>query len=296
MILLNKIKTSNSHLLELKDNVNNTSALIDLNLGGSLQALVINGKQILANFKYKTYEETYASAILFPFVNRVNDGKYSFKGINYQLNCNEAANNNALHGLVYNKVFELKKYTISKKKTSVTIQYKEISKNSGFPFTYHILIKYTLSNKGIRIKARVKNTDTHSFPFTIGWHPYFYAKNFNNSSIQFQASQKVLHNSKMIGTKLTEFNSEMPLFFGGVSLDDCYDLAHNTILFKTSDYECKLQSSVANSFLQIYTPKTDNAIAIEPQTGISDSFNNGIGLQVLQPDQKYSVEWKLAIT
>jgi aldose 1-epimerase len=45
--------------------------------------------------------------------------------------------------------------------------------------------------------------------------------------------------------------------------------------------------------LQLYTPKGLPLIAIEPMTGISNSFNNKIGLQVLKPNETYSITWNV---
>ena len=43
----------------------------------------------------------------------------------------------------------------------------------------------------------------------------------------------------------------------------------------------------------MYTPPGFSIIAIEPMTGISNSFNNKIGLQVLQPSESYSLSWNV---
>lgn len=46
---------------------------------------------------------------------------------------------------------------------------------------------------------------------------------------------------------------------------------------------------------QLYTPPHDNTIAIEPTTGVSDSFNNGVGLKTLAPNETYNIGWTLAL-
>jgi len=56
-----------------------------------------------------------------------------------------------------------------------------------------------------------------------------------------------------------------------------------------------LKSSEDDSYLQLYTPSQKNTIAIEPTTGVSDSFNNGIGLKTLNPNESYSINWSLKI-
>ena len=67
------------------------------------------------------------------------------------------------------------------------------------------------------------------------------------------------------------------------------------IKFKTPRYHLALKTTAKNNYLQIYTPDNANAIAIEPLTGISNSFNNKEGLQVLEPNAAFSTTWKLKI-
>ena len=87
-----------------------------------------------------------------------------------------------------------------------------------------------------------------------------------------------------------------PFFFKDKILDDDYILNKNKIFFKTEDYSVKITSSEKENYLQLYTPKNDLAIAIEPMTGVSDSFNNGIGLKKLYSKDKYEIKWELNIS
>jgi aldose 1-epimerase len=45
----------------------------------------------------------------------------------------------------------------------------------------------------------------------------------------------------------------------------------------------------------LYTPPLKNSIAIEPTTGVSNSFNNAIGVKVLHPNESYNINWNLKI-
>ena len=93
--------------LEVENSKNSCCAKIYLNDGGSLQELVLNNQHIIKDLSPLTYKNTYASSILFPFANRIKDGTYEFDGNTYQFEINEKKLNNALHGLVYNKTFEV---------------------------------------------------------------------------------------------------------------------------------------------------------------------------------------------
>ena len=56
-----------------------------------------------------------------------------------------------------------------------------------------------------------------------------------------------------------------------------------------------IKSSAPQNFLQLFTPHTPNSIAIEPMTGICNSFNNNIGLNELAPNESYQVEWTMSV-
>ena len=104
----------NSFLNRLK--IHNTEigfeATIFPNLGASLQKLKIKGTEMIDGIAadeegLQTYRTKFNSSILFPFPSRIDKGTYSFKGKHYSLDCNEKALNNALHGHVHDKRFEL---------------------------------------------------------------------------------------------------------------------------------------------------------------------------------------------
>ena len=295
MITVDHIHTKTANIIELSDKTGAYFAKIDLNSGASLQALKIEGKQILANLHPLKYEHSFNAALLFPFANRIDNGVYSYNNKSYQLKCNEINNNNALHGLIYNKKFKLISKKTGVNSTSVNLEYIETVKNAGFPFTYKIQLIYKTTKKSLRLKVRIENTDTLAFPFTLGWHPYFYSSNLMKSNIHFHADKKVIHNKKKISEGMESYNSEKKLKLADKNLDDCFHLSAKKIKFKTPKYHLALKTTAKNNYLQIYTPDNANAIAIEPLTGISNSFNNKEGLQVLEPNAVFSTTWKLKI-
>ena len=91
--------------IELQSPTQDSTALICLAEGGRLRHFIFEYTTVIANETSQGYTQNYASAILFPFANRIKDGTYTYNDVQYVLDCNEIDNNNALHGLVYNKVF-----------------------------------------------------------------------------------------------------------------------------------------------------------------------------------------------
>jgi aldose 1-epimerase len=88
----------------------------------------------------------------------------------------------------------------------------------------------------------------------------------------------------------------MPYLLKDVALDDGYVLEKNSIEFTTPQYVMRIKSSAKDNFLQLYTPSDPNKIAIEPMTGVCDSFNNKMGLQVIHPHEQFDLEWDVSFT
>ncbi|MFZ3274059.1 MAG: aldose 1-epimerase [Lutibacter sp.] len=283
------------NFIEIEDSNKNSYAKIHLNLGGSLQELKLLNHQLIKDLHPLTYNNTYASAILFPFANRIADGSYVFDNKTYQLEINQKEENNALHGLVYSKTFEIIDQKTTPEKAEVVLRHEELMHFIGFPFTYTIDLTYILTKDSIELNVTVKNTDTKTFPFTIGWHPYFISQNLSKSAVHFKSHQKCVFDERNITQVMDENIIDEPFLIEYKSLDDCFLLDSNEIGFETPLYSFSLKPSEKDSFLQLYTPPHPNAIAIEPTTGISDSFNNGVGLKTLKPNETYHINWNLKL-
>ena len=291
MFIVDELKEKEQRFLDLKNAVNSTSARISLDEGGSIEGLKFDNEYVIKlqpNFKYK---DSYASSILFPFANRIEKGQYSFKEKDYQLACNESGKN-ALHGLVHNKQFQLIEKIENINFSSVTICFEEILEREGFPFNYKINITYILSKNEIKIVVKIENTGTNSFPFTLGWHPYFVSKDLYHSSLSFKSNKKIEFDKNLITIGIIKASAEeLKIKIQNKQLDDCFILNSNTIKFTTPTYQIQIATDQIENYLQVYTPKNSSIIAIEPMTGISNSFNNKIGLQTLEPHNKYELKW-----
>lgn len=293
--MYNIIHNQDLNILEIKDSNQLLYGKIYLNDGASLQELTLNGITIIQDLSPLNYKDSYASSILFPFANRIKDGSYSFNGKNYQFEINQKEENNALHGLVYNKNFCIIDTETNKDWATITLEYNEKNKSIGFPFTYSIQLKYVFTKDNLSLIVSVKNTDSEAFPYTIGWHPYFLSDNLQKSALNFDSNQKLIIGERNITTGIETIKIPENLEIKDKQLDDCWLLNSNNIEFNTPKYQLIIDSSEKNNFLQAYTPNKLNTIAIEPTTGVSDSFNNKIGLEILNPDEFYTIKWNLKI-
>ena len=293
MYKLIKLQEGNLQFLVLKSADGKTNAKICLNQGGRLDQLVFNSIEVIASEMSSKYKTNYASAILFPFANRIKYGTYTFNNSSYKLLCNEKDKNNAIHGLVFNKKFECIDSTLDSNFGSVTLRYDDDGKSSGFPFKFNIELTYTLSDNEINLVVNILNNDKKPFPFTLGWHPYFESKDLKNSYINFNSNIEFQVDEHQVPTNEIAFNESMPIQIKNKMFDTGYKLEDNQVEFLTPEYRLKMKSTSSENYLQVYTPKGFNSIAIEPMTGVADSFNNKKGLQSLKPSAKYKVVWTI---
>jgi aldose 1-epimerase len=153
-----------------------------------------------------------------------------------------------------------------------------------------------LQNTSLELKVNVQNTSTKAFPFTLGWHPYFTSSDLFKSTLKFDSNKKVVFDNRMITSYVEELINQSELEIKNHQFDDCFYLNSSKVEFVTPSYTLEMISSSENDFLQVYTPPKENTIAIEPTTGISNSFNNNIGLKTLECNKEFAAAWQLQIT
>ena len=302
MYIIEVVKNQNSLLnqIVIKNETLKFHGSIYPNLGASLQNLTSHNTEIINGISntvegLNDYKNTYKSAFLFPFPNRISEGKYEFGQTKYDLDCNEKALNNALHGYIYNKPFSMKNIETSENNAIVSLYYTDKGITKGFPFPYRLEIIYTFSPKKIAINFQVFNNGVKSFPYGIGWHPYFKTSNLKTSSLNFEGETQYFLDERMIPQFEIPLKFKNPLTIKDTFLDDCFITNKPQVYFKCDSYSIGIDSSPKNkkNYLQVYTPPTKDCVAIEPMTCAPNAFNNKNGLQVLEANANF--EWQISL-
>jgi aldose 1-epimerase len=150
-----------------------------------------------------------------------------------------------------------------------------------------------LDTTALTLEIIVKNIGDNTLPYNLGWHPYFCVNDLDNSFLMFNSNQQVVFNDKMISTAIEEATIPNPYALKGKSLDDCFVLEQKDVQFQSDEYKISIKGEPNSTFLQIYAPPGEQRIAIEPMTGISDSFNYKVGLHVLKPEETAKETWTI---
>jgi aldose 1-epimerase len=243
-------------------------------------------------------ENKFKGSNLFPFPNRINHGRYSHNGNDYQLKKNFPGEDNAIHGLILSSIFRVKGKSENQKEVNLLLEYKFNGAHSGYPFSSILELRYTLSDSGMQCCTKVTNDSDTSIPFGHGWHPYFKTGSLLNdiylkipSNQILETDERLIPSGKMIlSDKFLE-----PTQVKDHAFDTCYKITNTergmseTELYdrgKDLNIVCWQESGPDKyRFVQIYIPPNRRSIAIEPCTCAPDAFNNQKGLLILQPGE-----------
>jgi aldose 1-epimerase len=276
-----------------------TKAVIYPTLGASLQQFYVNEKPIINNIIGTTeipkLLNSSCSAVLFPFANRINKGQYNYQGASYQLECNESSRGHAMHGLVYRQSFDLLSSTIHQDSASIEFEYQQDHLVTGFPFPFKTILTYTLKKDSLTLEVAIENTGTKSFPFSLGWHPYFYSTNLEESTLSMKSQQQIETDETMIPVGIQNNNFPNPLQLNQEQFDTGFILEAPEVYYKTPDYQLRMniEQDMNKPYVQLYIPAHRQSIAIEPMTAATDCYNNNWGTRELLPQKKYSATWQL---
>ena len=234
----------------------------------------------------------FKSAKLSPFVCRLNNGTYTFGEKQYKVN-SFYMGDHAIHGLLYNRSFEIINTSVDLNHAAVQLQYKYSGADEGYPFSFTMQVAWKLEpgkQTGDRLTVTTSFTNNHSLPIPLadGWHPFFtLGTGLDACSLQFNTGMQVAFSSDLLptGNIIADERFVHSISMKGIELDNCFLLDPSKepsyCLLKNGTVSLLIEPDASYPYLQIYTPPHRKSIAIENLTGAPDTFNNGIGLMVL---------------
>jgi aldose 1-epimerase len=326
---IRKLQSSGYDIYELADNDTKASAKVAPDLGFNLYSLHLpsEGKLMPVLVEPKTMEEMkagpsrYGNPILFPFPNRIDQGKYNWNGKAYHTPAGNGAH--AIHGYAHKAAWRVLRTNATADQASITAAF-QISKDAPehlthWPTDAAIEVTYTLKNDQLIVSALVNNPDNKTMPWGLGYHTYFNLPltpegSSIKTSITIPASRKwQLANFIPTGDKVS-LPAELDLRNGRnlaeLKADDVLtDLGHDAdgkTVCRLADFNSSvaIQLTTDRQFreLVVFTPGWNNhALAIEPYTQATDAINlaaRGIdgGLRTLEPGQSAELSMTISIS
>ena len=201
----------------------------------------------------------------------------------------------AIHGILYNKAYEVTGKTANELHASLTMRYEYRGQESGYPFNYDCIVTWQLEKDNkLSVTTECTNKDKGLIPMQDGWHPYFnLGDSADDLQLEFQSKEMVEFNSELIPTQnlipYSEFNALKNI--GTTFFDNCFTLNMDAcqpmcvLRNPAKKIEIEILPEKSYPYLQIYIPPHRKNIAIENLSGAPDAFNSGMGVITLEPGE-----------
>jgi aldose 1-epimerase len=253
--------------------------------------------------------------ILFPWPGRVADGRFSYRGREVQLPINDPSHNCAIHGLTYNRVFQVTRrgpYFVAARLDSRA----DADLTKLWPFPFVLDLDYEIGN-GLRLHAAVENVGDGPMPFGIGAHPYFHAPldpKGTRAAIEvegdidrhWQLDARLLPSGELAVAQ-GRFDLRRPVKLGLDTLDDAYtlDAKRGERAARMIDPQLKmaleLRAAPIFRHLVVFAPPAPDVVALEPYSCGPNAFNlaaKGIdsGMLELQPGARFEASFEIRLS
>lgn len=255
--------------------------------------------------------------VLFPFPNRIRDGRFSHADRDYRLPCNDPAGVNAIHGFACRRPWRVVDQGADAASAWLTGAFRLSLDDPDslplWPADHEIRLTIRLGRGTLRLEAEVHNPDRVPLPFGLGYHPYFRLP-FNGSvpaddcQVEAPAGRcwELEANLPTGTTRAVDESRDLnrPRRLAGLHLDDVLTdlparparldgLIERGAVTAAAGPPLRLFCSPAFRELVVFTPPHRQAVCLEPYTCTTDAVNlqgRGVdaGWQELAPGQTWA--------
>ena len=245
--------------------------------------------------------------ILFPFPNRIRDGRYSWDSRDFEIPLSPDRPN-AIHGFALDTPWRVIERTENLVVGEWQLSRDDPERASAWPTDCLIQVAYELSGTTLHSRIRVRNPDTKPMPWGFGTHAYFCLPLGDDGSVdrclieapvgkQWEL-EDFLPTGKLVpipaGKDVSQGRYVRSATFDDVLTDVTPQADHIacTIMDEQSGLEVIQACDPRFREIVVYTPPDRDAVCMEPYTCVTDAINlqqQGVdaGWQVLAPGETY---------
>ena len=261
-------------------------------IGGSISRFAWrDGEQDLPVFRLPDAEPgdvlEMASFPLVPWVNRVRDGGFRFRGRNVRLKPNPERDPSPLHGHGWLNAWE----TESAGKTEARLAFRYAG--AEWPWAYSARQDFSLDDKGLSIRLTCTNDSDEPMPCGLGHHPYFACGPDTRLDTKIDCTWTI----DDLVLPIEKVPAEGPYSMEdraicGQRLDHGFGGWGGITRIGDPNWPFRIEfSSPTARFFQLYSPPEGGFFVAEPVTHANTAMNAPevewpeLGMEVLQPGQ-----------
>lgn len=210
---------------------------------------------------------------LFPIFGRLQDGKYTWEGQEYEM---------AIHGFAHTSSWQVAEHTPDCLRLVLEANEETLQQ---YPFRFRVTLAFQAEETGLTLRQVYENCDIKNIPYNYGFHPYFATNKLENLSVEttadtfwdFSAGQKPFGHGT-VSLKLPEGAPETGAVFMGVhSPTILHNPAENRRL--TMEFDETYPTQV------LWHMAGKPFLCVEPINGTANGLNTGVYF-TLAPGEK----------
>jgi aldose 1-epimerase len=268
-------------------------------VGAGLRMYSAGGRDVLDGYREDELCPSGRGQLLVPWPNRIEDGRYDFRGASYQLALDEPERRNAIHGLV-----RWAAWSVAERASERVVLQHTLYPTPGYPFALDLWVEYALADDGLGVQVEATNAGAEPCPYGAGQHPYLAVEADRVDGVELEVPAAAVLESNERGLPVGEspvggeldFREARPI--GPTVLDHCF-----TGLARDADGRALVRLGGTTlwvderwPYVMVFTgdPLPDVArrsVAVEPMTCAPNAFNSGEGLVTLDPGESHSGSW-----
>jgi len=168
-----------------------------------------------------------------------------------------------------------------------------------FPFRHRIEMAVTLGSDGLRIETNVVAGQDGPVPVSFGFHPYFGFGELPRPQwrLQLPAMRKLVLDPRGIPTGDEEPFEGLNVALGELNFDDGFALSreHESFSIAGAGRRITVELLEGYRYAQVFAPKDQSYMALEPMTAPTSALTSGRGLHVLGPGETFRAAFRIGI-
>lgn len=275
-------------IYELSDTESNSYVKVCPERGGIIIGFGINDTEMLYLDK-DTFYDLKSSVrggipILFPLCGQLPEGKYELDGLEYSMKN---------HGLARINNWQVVDKS-SEDNASITIKFQsDDNTKKSYPFDFEFILKYSLKGGKLNISHEFKNKSDSIMPMSIGYHPYFNAKDKTNVYYDTNAT-KLLDSNDM---KVKPYSRENIDISKSVESKVLLDHVGSSFSFNLKDLNRKFTFTYDDYFkyIVVWSVSGKDFICVEPWSAQNSSLYTKKDLININPNESLKMNLSIEV-
>ena len=260
--------------------------VVDPARGGAVREFSRNGQHLFRCTARDAENDPFSLACfpMAPYVNRITDGHFRFRGRDVQLAPNRTGERHPLHGDAWCGVWTER--DTSPWSTVLTFD----GGGDAWPWIYRCEQSFTLRDDGLVIGLSIQNLASTAMPAMIGLHPYFPDPPRARLTAYLPRVWRTANDlaiENVVTPDAWQFEGSQPL--QDVPLDNSFSDWPGAAQIRWPDRRLSVRATNCGH-LHIYTPRGRDFFCLEPQTAPAGALNRGRGFSVLEPNDRLAID------